>query len=82
MTAWLLVALLWVVALLNYLDRQVIFSLFPLLQKNLHATPVEVGLTSTLFLWVYGLERSQHGCAVWRHGPGSKYRDQKLNIFL
>ena len=27
--AWTLVAILWVVALLNYVDRQVIFSLFP-----------------------------------------------------
>lgn len=52
---WLLVALLWVVALLNYLDRQVIFSLFPLLRSDLHASNVELGLTSTVFLWVYGL---------------------------
>ncbi|HYI97165.1 MAG TPA: MFS transporter [Bryobacteraceae bacterium] len=55
MRPWLLVALLWVVALLNYLDRQVIFSLFPLLQKDLGATDVQLGLTSTVFLWVYGL---------------------------
>jgi hypothetical protein len=47
---WLLVALLWVVALLNYLDRQVIFSLFPLLERDLHAGSVELGLTSTVFL--------------------------------
>jgi MFS family permease len=52
---WLLVALLWVVALLNYLDRQVIFSLFPLLKQDLRASDVELGLTSTVFLWVYGL---------------------------
>lgn len=51
---WLLVALLWVVALLNYLDRQVIFSLFPLLQNDLRASDVQLGLTSTVFLWVYG----------------------------
>ena len=52
---WLLVALLWVVAVLNYLDRQVVFSLFPLLERDLHATSTELGLTSTVFLWVYGL---------------------------
>ena len=51
---WLLVGLLWVVALLNYLDRQVVFSLFPLLKKELGATDVQLGLTSTVFLWVYG----------------------------
>ncbi|HZT36366.1 MAG TPA: MFS transporter [Bryobacteraceae bacterium] len=50
---WVLVALLWGVALLNYLDRQVIFSQFPLLEHDLHATPAQLGLVSTVFLWVY-----------------------------
>jgi MFS family permease len=50
---WLLVALLWVVALLNYLDRQVVFSLFPMLRVDLHASDFELGLISTVFLWVY-----------------------------
>jgi MFS family permease len=51
---WLIVGLFWGVALLNYLDRQVVFSQFPLLERDLHATPVELGLISTVFLWVYG----------------------------
>jgi predicted MFS family arabinose efflux permease len=53
--AWTVVALLWVVALLNYVDRQVIFSLFPPLKTELHLSDVELGLISTVFLWVYGL---------------------------
>lgn len=52
---WLIVALLWGVALLNYLDRQVIFSLFPLLERDLHASTVGLGLISTVFLVTYGL---------------------------
>jgi MFS transporter, Spinster family, sphingosine-1-phosphate transporter len=52
---WLLVALLWFVALLNYLDRQVIFSQFPLIQHDLHASSVQLGLISSVFLWVYGI---------------------------
>lgn len=52
---WLLVALLWIVALLNYVDRQVVFSFFPLLREDLHVSDVELGLISTVFLWVYGL---------------------------
>lgn len=52
---WLLVAVLWGVALLNYLDRQVVFSLLPLLQRDLHASSFELGLISTVFLWVYGV---------------------------
>lgn len=51
---WLIVILLWGVALLNYLDRQVIFSLFPLLSRDLHASTWELGLISTVFLSVYG----------------------------
>jgi MFS transporter, Spinster family, sphingosine-1-phosphate transporter len=53
--AWLCVGLLWVVWLLNYLDRQVIFSVFPLLQAELKLTPVQLGLISTAFLWVYAV---------------------------
>jgi len=53
--AWALVALLWVVAMLNYLDRQVIFSLFPPLQKEFNVTAAQLGLLSTFFLWVYGI---------------------------
>jgi MFS family permease len=49
------VALLWVVAALNYVDRQVIFSIFPLLRSDLHVTNVQLGMLGTVFLWVYGV---------------------------
>ena len=52
---WLLVGLLWFVWLLNYLDRQVIFSVFPLLQTELKLNGLELGLISTAFLWVYAI---------------------------
>lgn len=52
---WVVVALLWVVAALNYVDRQVIFSLFPLLRTDLHVTNMQLGLLGTVFLWVYGI---------------------------
>jgi len=52
--AWLVVGLLWVVAMLNYLDRQVIFSLFPPIRADLHATDWQLGLLGAAFLWVYG----------------------------
>jgi MFS family permease len=51
---WLPVGLLWGVALLNYLDRQVVFSQFPLIQRDLHATSLQLGLVSSVFLWIYG----------------------------
>jgi len=54
--AWLVVGLLWVVALLNYLDRQVIFSVFLCSSQILIETfNLQLGLLSTVFLWVYGL---------------------------
>jgi MFS family permease len=52
--AWVVVGLLWGVALLNYLDRQAIYSQFPLLQKDLGLSNVQLGLLSAAFLWVYG----------------------------
>ncbi len=51
---WTPVVLLWGVALLNYLDRQVVFSQFSLIQKDLHASSLQLGLISSVFLWIYG----------------------------
>ena len=59
--AWVIVALLWAVVLLNYLDRQVIFSLFPLLRSDLRLSDAELGLVSSAFLWVYGLASPMAG---------------------
>ena len=63
---WLVVALLWVVALLNYLDRQVIFAVFPLLKTELNVSSLELGLLGTSFLWVYGLLSPLGGYAADR----------------
>lgn len=52
---WYVVAMLWCIALFNYADRQAIFSLFPLLQKEMHLTEVQLGLLGSSFAWVYGL---------------------------
>ncbi len=52
---WSLVAMLWWIAFFNYADRQAIFSVFPLLEKEMHLTPVELGLLGSSFAWVYGL---------------------------
>lgn len=65
---WVLVALLWFAFLLNYLDRQVIFSVFPLLQQNLKLTDLELGLLSTSFLWVYAIASPLAGYMADRFG--------------
>jgi MFS family permease len=52
---WYVVGMLWWIAFFNYADRQAIFSVFPLLQKELQLTPVQLGLLGSSFAWVYGL---------------------------
>ena len=68
---WFLVALLWVVALLNYVDRQMIFSVFPLLKEDLKLSDVQLGFLGTAFLWVYGLLSPFGGYAADRFGRRS-----------
>lgn len=53
--AWLLVGFTWIAYCLNYSDRQVIFSIFPILKSELHFSDAQLGLTGSVFLWVYGL---------------------------
>jgi MFS family permease len=65
---WALVALLWFVALLNYLDRQVIFAVFPLLRKELSMSDIELGLLGSAFLWVYGVSSPLAGFLADRWG--------------
>ena len=65
---WLLVALLWVVAVLNYVDRQAIFSVFPLLEAEMNVSAVQLGLLTTVFAWVYGLVSPFAGYVADRFG--------------
>lgn len=65
---WRLVLLLWVAGLLNYLDRQVIFSLFPLLRTDLQLTDAQLGWTSSSFLWVYACASPLSGYLADRFG--------------
>ncbi len=54
---WLLVALLWVVALLNYLDRQMLSTMKPSMQIDIAElqTAENFGILMAIFLWIYGL---------------------------
>ncbi|MFN0167666.1 MAG: MFS transporter [Bryobacteraceae bacterium] len=73
--AWLVVAALWVVALLNYLDRQVIFSMFPVVRSELHLSDIELGLIGSAFLWVYGL------CSPFAGFVADRYGRRRVLIF-
>ncbi len=53
--AWLIVALLWVVALLNYLDRLTITAMHDSITADITMTEAQFGLLTSVFLWVYAL---------------------------
>lgn len=53
---WVLVALLWVVALLNYLDRQVLSTMKPSMMVDIIElqSATNFGRLMAVFLWIYG----------------------------
>jgi MFS family permease len=52
--AWVLVGLLWAVAVLNYLDRQLLVNMARPIKGDLGIADAPFGLFSSVFLWVYG----------------------------
>src|SRR6476469_1345589 len=52
---WGVVAMLWLISFFNCADRQAIFSVFPLLEREMGLSPVQLGLLGSSFAWVYGL---------------------------
>ncbi|HTV53951.1 MAG TPA: MFS transporter [Terriglobia bacterium] len=52
---WYVVWMLWWVSLFNYADRQAIFSLFPLLQRSMGLSSLQLGLMGSSFAWIYGV---------------------------
>lgn len=53
--AWLIVALLWVVAFLNYLDRILITSMHDPIVADFKLSDAQFGLLTSVFLWSYGI---------------------------
>lgn len=51
---WMIVALLWQVALLNYLDRLLITTMRDPIKDSIPMTDAQFGLLTSVFLWVYG----------------------------
>ena len=63
---WVVVVLLWLVCFFSYADRQAFFSIFPLLQKQMRLTTVQLGLLGSSFAVVYGLGAPFAGYVVDR----------------
>ncbi|MDI1334907.1 MAG: MFS transporter [Lacunisphaera sp.] len=53
--AWLVVALLWFVACLNYLDRLILITMRASIKESIVMTDAQFGLLTTAFLVTYGL---------------------------
>jgi predicted MFS family arabinose efflux permease len=53
--AWTIVGLLWAVALLNYLDRQLVVTMPGPIKSDLQIGDEKFGLLSSVFLWIYGI---------------------------
>ncbi|MDO9377047.1 MAG: MFS transporter [Ferruginibacter sp.] len=53
---WILVGLLWVVALLNYMDRQMLSTMKPAMQVGISElqSATNFGYLMAVFLWIYG----------------------------
>jgi len=52
---WVVVGLFWFVFFLNQADRQVIFSVFPLVKAEMRLTDTELGVIGSAFFWVYAV---------------------------
>lgn len=53
--AWLVVAMLWPVACLNYLDRLMITTMRDSIKAEIVMTDTQFGLLTSVFLWVYAV---------------------------
>lgn len=65
---WIVVALLWVVALLNYMDRQMLSTMKPSMQIDIVElqSAANFGYLMAIFLWIYGLMSPVSGMAADR----------------
>jgi predicted MFS family arabinose efflux permease len=71
-SAWLLVGFLGVALFLNNSDRHTVFSIFPVLKADLKFTDLQLGLTGSIFLWVYAI------CNPIAGQIGDRYSKRKL----
>lgn len=61
--------MLWFVCFCNYGDRQAIFSIFPLLRRDLALSDVQLGVVASSFMWMYALAGPLAGWVSDRISP-------------
>ena len=55
MYPWLALILFWLIYFFNQADRQVIYSVLPLIKRELGLSDTELGLMSSAFFWVFAV---------------------------
>jgi len=65
------------VNLLNYIDRQILYAVFPPIQAELHLSDTQLGLLASAFMWVYLSTAPIFGLAADR---GSRPRLMGLGV--
>jgi MFS family permease len=78
-TPWGTVAILWFAFALNYIDRQIVFVIYPALRHDLGFSEMQLGLAGAVFLWVYALSMPLAGAVADRV---SRRRMIVASIFL
>ena len=73
--SWLVVAMLWIVAFLNYLDRILITSMRDPIVEEFSLTDAQFGLLTAVFLWSYGIFSPFGGFIA------DKYSRKKVIVF-
>ncbi len=63
---WIAVLLLWLVCLINYADRQAVFSVFPLIKQSFGLSVLQLGVIGSSFMWMYAIFGSFAGWLVDR----------------
>ena len=52
---WVVVGVMWLIACLNYTDRMTIFSVLPVLKREMGFSDIALSLLGSTFLWAYAL---------------------------
>jgi MFS transporter, Spinster family, sphingosine-1-phosphate transporter len=73
--SWVVVAMLWIVAFLNYLDRILITSMRDPIVADFSLTDAQFGLLTSVFLWCYGFLSPFGGFLA------DKYSRKKMIVF-
>jgi ACS family D-galactonate transporter-like MFS transporter len=62
-------AMLWLLVLLNYIDRSTLSIALPYMSEDLHITPALQGWILSLFFWTYLVFQIPGGWLLDRFGP-------------